>query len=241
MTLPTSLTRRNFIKASLMGSVTLAVSPLISTAIASSGSIQISPGLVREAGGEDQGTCPAHPAGPRGHAVQKVRRLFVPETGKHAVHRRFQGEGARSTKCPPSPPGERSRGVVAASSGNHAQAVAYHATRLGIPSVIVMPKVTPQIKIRRTLSLGGEVIVHGAEFDDSLDFALKKAKEDGLTFIHPFNDPLVIAGQGTVGLEIMQDFPQGRDSAGAGGWRRSRGRVRNRGQGPEPQAEGVWR
>ena len=103
---------------------------------------------------------------------------------------------------------ERKRGVIAASSGNHAQAVAYHATLLGIPSSIVMPEVTPHTKIRRTRSLGGDVIIHGKEFDDSLAFALEKAQKDGLTFIHPFNDPFVIAGQGTVGLEIMQDQPE---------------------------------
>ena len=102
---------------------------------------------------------------------------------------------------------ERARGVIAASTGNHAQGVAYHATRLGIPSTIVMPRGTPNMKVSHTKNLGATVVIHGDTFDDALAFALDKAAKEGLTFIHPFEDPLVICGQGTVGLEIMQDIP----------------------------------
>ena len=202
-----SLTRRDFIKAFLMGSVTLAVPPLISTAIASTGSVLVTPQLVREAAARLKGHVQHTPLVHGGMLSKRFGASLFLKLENMQYTGAFKERGALN-KMSALTSRERSRGVIAASSGNHAQAVAYHATRLGIPSVIVMPKVTPQIKIRRTLKLRGEVIVQGAEFDDSLAFALKKAKEDGLTFIHPFNDPLVIAGQGTVGLEIMQDLPE---------------------------------
>ncbi|TIH19354.1 threonine ammonia-lyase [Marinifilum sp. JC120] len=103
--------------------------------------------------------------------------------------------------------GEKARGVIAASTGNHAQGVAYHATRLSLPSTIVMPHGTPNMKVTHTKLLGANVVIHGSTFDDALAFALNKASKDGLTFIHPFEDPLVICGQGTVGLEIMEVLP----------------------------------
>jgi threonine dehydratase len=102
-------------------------------------------------------------------------------------------------------PGEREKGVVAASAGNHAQAVAYHCRRLGIRAKIVMPLGTPLIKIVSTESYGADVILHGDMVDDAGDLALKISRDEGLTFIHPFADPLIIAGQGTVGLEILSD------------------------------------
>jgi threonine dehydratase len=100
---------------------------------------------------------------------------------------------------------EKRAGVVAASAGNHAQGVAYHATRLGIRSVIVMPKPTPLIKVSNTRDLGGEVILHGANYDEALAHARELARAQGFTFIHAFDDDAVIAGQGTIGLELLEE------------------------------------
>ena len=100
---------------------------------------------------------------------------------------------------------EKRAGVVAASAGNHAQGVAYHATRLGIRSVIVMPKQTPLIKVSNTRDLGGEVILHGANYDEALARARQLAQEHHFTFIHAFDDDAVIAGQGTIGLELLEE------------------------------------
>ncbi|MGE0103077.1 MAG: threonine ammonia-lyase [Blastocatellales bacterium] len=101
--------------------------------------------------------------------------------------------------------GERSAGVIAASAGNHAQGVAYHATRLGVRSVIVMPKATPLIKVANTRDLGGEVVLHGAGYDEALAHARRIAESEGLTFIHAFDDDAIIAGQGTIGLELLEE------------------------------------
>lgn len=102
-------------------------------------------------------------------------------------------------------PEERRAGVVAASAGNHAQGVAYHATRLGIRSVIVMPKATPLIKVANTRDLGGEVVLHGANYDEALAHARQLAEEKGYTFVHAFDDEAIIAGQGTIGLELLEE------------------------------------
>ncbi|HNT39724.1 MAG TPA: threonine ammonia-lyase [Rubrivivax sp.] len=99
------------------------------------------------------------------------------------------------------------RGVIAASAGNHAQGVAHHAQRLGLHAVIVMPQSTPGVKIERTRGFGAEVLLHGQTFDEAFAHAQRLAKEQGLTFVHPFDDPLVIAGQGTIGLEMLQEQP----------------------------------
>ncbi len=98
---------------------------------------------------------------------------------------------------------ERSRGVIAASAGNHAQGVAFHATKLGIRSQIVMPQATPLVKVVSTRGFGADVILHGANYDEACEEALLRCKDQGLTFIHPFDDPVVIAGQGTIGLELF--------------------------------------
>ncbi|MDB5976557.1 MAG: threonine ammonia-lyase [Nevskia sp.] len=104
---------------------------------------------------------------------------------------------------------ERSAGVAAMSAGNHAQAVAYHATRLGIRSVIVMPKNTPFTKVRNTRDLGGEVILHGETLADSFDFLLRELIEGkGMTLVHPYDDKHVMAGQGTVAVEMLEDVPE---------------------------------
>ena len=102
---------------------------------------------------------------------------------------------------------EAARGVVAASAGNHAQGVAYHATRLGIPSVIVMPERTPFTKIARTEAFGGSVELFGDNLADSQTYANQLAEDRGLTIIHPYDDPHIIAGQGTIGLELLDDVP----------------------------------
>ena len=103
---------------------------------------------------------------------------------------------------------ERKCGVIAASAGNHAQGVAFHATALGIRSQIVMPLATPQIKVAATRAYGAEVILHGASYDESCEEALRRRDEEGRTFIHPFDDPEVISGQGTIGLELLEQVPE---------------------------------
>ncbi|MEE9544791.1 MAG: threonine ammonia-lyase [Rhodospirillales bacterium] len=103
--------------------------------------------------------------------------------------------------------GERRAGVVAASAGNHAQGVAYHARRLGVPATIVMPKGTPYTKVGRTETLGARVLLEGENVAQSHDRALALANTDGLRFIHPYDDERIIAGQGTIGLEMLADHP----------------------------------
>jgi len=100
-----------------------------------------------------------------------------------------------------------SRGAIAISAGNHAQAVAYHAGRIGIPAVIVMPVGTPFVKVGNTEALGAEVVLSGETISEARIEADRIAEERGLTLVHPFDDPLVIAGQGTVGLEMLQERP----------------------------------
>jgi len=102
---------------------------------------------------------------------------------------------------------ERSAGVIAMSAGNHAQGVAYHAARLGIPATIVMPEGTPAVKVENTRALGARVILEGATFEDSARITRKLARDEGYTFIHPFDDPKVIAGQGTIALEMLHANP----------------------------------
>ncbi len=102
---------------------------------------------------------------------------------------------------------ERARGVIAASAGNHSQAVAYHATRLGIPATIVMPKSTPSMKVTKTQGYGAKVVLHGGVFDEAYAKARELAVENGYVFVHPFDDPWIIAGAGTVGLEMLEDAP----------------------------------
>jgi threonine dehydratase len=103
---------------------------------------------------------------------------------------------------------ERSRGVIAASAGNHAQGVAYHAGRHGIRAEICMPLTTPLIKVSATKSYGAEVILHGANYDEACEEAVRRSQQFGMTFVHPFDDEVVIAGQGTMGLEILQQVPE---------------------------------
>lgn len=102
---------------------------------------------------------------------------------------------------------QRKHGVIAASAGNHAQGVAYHGSRLGIPTTIVMPLNTPFVKVRQTEEHGATVVLYGERFDDTAEQALKLAQERNLTLVHPFDDPHIIAGQGTVGLEMLNQCP----------------------------------
>src|SRR5438445_1197278 len=104
-------------------------------------------------------------------------------------------------------PDERARGVIAASAGNHAQGVAYHAGRHGIRARILMPLPTPLTKVSATRAYGAEVVLHGANYDEAYEKAVEQSEHDGLTLIHAFDDDAVIAGQGTLGLEILQQHP----------------------------------
>ncbi|MFW2851745.1 threonine ammonia-lyase [Sphingomonas sp. TX0543] len=102
----------------------------------------------------------------------------------------------------------KARGVIAASAGNHAQGLAYHANRLGVPATIVMPTTTPIVKVTQTQGHGATVVLEGETFDAAYAHARTLEARDGYTFIHPFDDPRVIAGQGTVALEMLEDVPQ---------------------------------
>jgi threonine dehydratase len=102
---------------------------------------------------------------------------------------------------------ERRRGVIAMSAGNHAQAVAYHARRLGIPATIVMPTVTPLVKVENTRAHGARVILHGDTLSEAAERAHDLARSERLSFVHPYDDPFVMAGQGTLALEILADAP----------------------------------
>ena len=105
-------------------------------------------------------------------------------------------------------PDERRRGVIAASAGNHGLAVAFHAARLGVPATIVMPEYAPLIKVTNARRYGAEVVLHGSNFDEAYERARELEAERGLIFVHPFDDPRVIAGQGTLGLELLEQLPE---------------------------------
>ncbi|MCG3172904.1 MAG: L-threonine ammonia-lyase [Myxococcota bacterium] len=102
---------------------------------------------------------------------------------------------------------EKAAGVIASSAGNHAQGLAYHATRLGIAATIVMPEATPIVKVTATRGYGGNVVLKGNSYDEAFAHACLLQKEHGYTFVHPFNDPLIVAGQGTMGLELLEQNP----------------------------------
>ena len=104
-------------------------------------------------------------------------------------------------------PEERQRGVIAASAGNHAQGLAYHGQRLGIPVTIVMPKATPTVKVEHTRQFGAEVVIHGETYDEAGDHAAAIRRQYDLVLVHPFDDVDVMAGQGTVAVEMLEDQP----------------------------------
>ncbi|HEX9807228.1 MAG TPA: threonine ammonia-lyase [Alteraurantiacibacter sp.] len=103
---------------------------------------------------------------------------------------------------------QRARGVIAASAGNHAQGLAYHGKRLGVPVTIVMPRTTPMVKVMQTEQVGGTVVLEGETYDEAYQYARSMEKQLGLTFVHPFDEPAVAAGQGTVALEMLEDAPE---------------------------------
>lgn len=105
-------------------------------------------------------------------------------------------------------PEQKAKGVIAASAGNHAQGVALSAQAQGVKAIIVMPVSAPLIKIQSTKSYGAEVILHGDSYDEAFEFAKNLEKQKGYVFVHPFQDPLIIAGQGTIGLEILEQLPE---------------------------------
>lgn len=102
---------------------------------------------------------------------------------------------------------EKARGLVTASAGNHAQGVAYAAQHAGVSATIVMPTTTPLVKVNNTKDYGAKVVLHGETFDDAAELAAKLSEEEGLTYVHPFNDPAIATGQGTISYEIFQDLP----------------------------------
>ncbi len=103
---------------------------------------------------------------------------------------------------------QRARGVIAASAGNHAQGLSYHGSRLGVPVTIVMPRTTPTVKVMQTEAVGGKVVLEGETYDEAYAYARSMERQLGLTFVHPFDDPTVAAGQGTVALEMLADAPE---------------------------------
>ena len=147
--------------------------------------------------------------------TQFSRTEHFPETGCAQLHFKFENEQRTGSfkergalnKLLQLTDAERAAGVVSASAGNHAQGVAYHAGRLGISSTIVMPERTPLIKASRTRGYGAKVILKGNGFDEAFDEAVRVQQADGRTFVHPFDDDQVMAGQGTVGLELLEQFP----------------------------------
>jgi len=133
-------------------------------------------------------------------------RVFL-KFENHQFTASFKERGAL-TKLASLDRAEREAGVIACSAGNHAPGVAYHAARLGIPAVIVMPRYTPFVKVEHTQRFGAEVILEGDNFDAAKDFALQAASGRGLTMVHPYNDERIIAGQGTCGLEMLTAQPE---------------------------------
>lgn len=125
----------------------------------------------------------------------------------HQFTASFKERGALNTLLQLDP-AERARGVIAASAGNHAQGVAHHAQRLGIPALIVMPRFTPNVKVEQTRAFGAEVVLAGDAFDDAYAEARRLATERDLVFVHPYDDARVIAGQGTIALEMLDAAPQ---------------------------------
>jgi threonine dehydratase len=124
----------------------------------------------------------------------------------HQFTASFKERGALNKLLSLDPPAAK-KGVIACSAGNHAQGVAHHANRLGIPAVIVMPRHTPFVKVEHTRRHGAEVILHGENFDEAKAHAFALEKRRGLTLVHPYDDGKVIAGQGTIGLEMLEAHP----------------------------------
>lgn len=133
-------------------------------------------------------------------------RLFLKREDMQPVHS-FKLRGAYN-KIAHLSAEERARGVICASAGNHAQGVALSGRNLGIRAVIVMPRTTPAIKVRAVAGFGGEIVLHGDSYDEAAAHAAQLQQRDGLVYVHPYDDPDVIAGQGTIGMEIVRQHPQ---------------------------------
>lgn len=133
-------------------------------------------------------------------------RLFLKREDLQPVHS-FKLRGAYN-KIAHLSAEERARGVICASAGNHAQGVALAGRNLGIRAVIVMPRTTPEIKVRAVAGFGGEIVLHGDGYDEAAAHAAELQKRDGLVYVHPYDDPDVIAGQGTIGMEIVRQHPE---------------------------------
>src|SRR3954468_14989309 len=119
----------------------------------------------------------------------------------------FKERGARNKLKMMIEGGEANKGVIAASAGNHAQALAYHGQELGVPVTVVMPRWAPLVKVSNCRSFAANVILHGEAYDDAKHHALHLARQEGLTYVPGFDDADIVAGQGTVGLEILEDVP----------------------------------
>lgn len=132
------------------------------------------------------------------------RVFFKPENMQRTGAYKVRGAYYKISNLTPE---ELGRGIITASAGNHAQGVAFAATRAGAKSVVVMPTTTPLIKVERTKQYGADVILEGDVYDEACDYALELAEREGYTFIHPFNDPVVATGQGTIAMEIVQELP----------------------------------
>lgn len=143
----------------------------------------------------------------RAHALslQTGNNIFLKREDQQPVFS-FKLRGAYN-KLAHLSPDEKKKGVITASAGNHAQGVAFAAKKLGIPAQIVMPKTTPAIKIEAAERMGGKVQLHGNNYSEAAEFAARLTRETGMVAIHPFDDPLVIAGQGTIGVELMRQNP----------------------------------
>ena len=146
---------------------------------------------------------PVHPSGPLSDLTGAEVFLKL-ETLQHTGS--FKDRGAY-VKLWSLTDEQKANGVIAMSAGNHAQGVAYHAKRLGIPATIVMPEGTPFTKVARTQSHGARVILHGDNINTAEPFAKELAEKENLTFVHPYADPHIVAGQGTIGLELLDDVP----------------------------------
>lgn len=133
-------------------------------------------------------------------------KIFLKKEHSSSVTGSYKERGALN-KLLQLTPEERSRGVICSSAGNHAQAVSYHSTRLGIDGVICMPQTTPHVKVSKTASFGGRVVLNGESFSDAYNFARELCEFENRTFIHAFDDPQVVAGAGTVAVEMIEQNP----------------------------------
>lgn len=153
-----------------------------------------------------QGNAVRTPAVPAGWLDQRHGTRTFLKLENQQVTGSFKDRGA-AVKLASLGPDERRRGVIAMSAGNHAQGVAYHANRLAIPATIVMPAQTPFTKVERTRRHGAKIVLHGRDLSDCAERARELIEERGHVLIHPYDDPSIIAGQGTIGLELLADIP----------------------------------